>query len=104
MVKPSAGDELSLHPKTTTADNDGGILYGDANLDSNVDVSDAVLVMQSMANPDKYGERGNDPGHLTEQGRKNADVSGNGDGITSKDALAIQKFKLGLISELPEKE
>lgn len=90
--------------ETTTADNDGGILYGDANLDSNVDVSDAVLVMQSMANPDKYGERGNDPGHLTEQGRKNADVSGNGDGITSKDALAIQKFKLGLISGLPEKE
>ena len=72
------------------------ILYGDTNLDGKVDVSDAVLVMQSLAKPSKY--------KLTEQGRINADVQGGGDGITSKDALAIQKYKLGLISELPENE
>ena len=78
---------------TTPAQN---ILYGDANLDGAVDVSDAVLIMQTMANPAKY--------KLTDQGRLNADVQGNDDGITSKDALAIQKYKLEMIDELPEKE
>ena len=36
------------------------------------------------------------------QGKANADVNKNGDGITSADALSIQKFKLALIKELPE--
>ena len=52
--------------------------------------------MQSLANPSKY--------KLTEQGRKNGDVQGGEDGITVRDALSIQKYKLGLISELPDKE
>ena len=82
--------------ETTTTTAESNILYGDANLDGDVDVSDAVLIMQSLANPSKY--------KLTEQGGKNGDVQGNGDGITSKDALSIQKYKLGLISELPDKE
>ena len=56
-------------------------------------MADAVLVMQSIGNPDKYG-KGADDG-LTEQGEKNADVDG-APGITNKDALAIQKYKLGL--------
>ena len=82
--------------ETTTTTVESDILYGDANLDGKVDVSDAVLIMQSLANPSKY--------KLSEQGSKNGDVQGNEDGITSKDALAIQKFKLGLITKLPEKE
>ncbi len=57
---------------------------GDANCDGNVDMSDAVLIMQSIANPSKY--------KLTEEGKANADM--NGDGITSGDALAIQKLSL----------
>ena len=57
-------------------------------------MADAVLVMQTLANPDKYS--------LTDKGGLNADVSGGNDGITNKDALAIQKFKLGLITALPE--
>ena len=59
---------------------------GDSNIDGNVDMSDVVLIMQSLANPDKY--------KLTPQGRKNADHDGNG--ITNADALAVQKGLLGL--------
>ena len=59
---------------------------GDANCDGNVDMSDAVLIMQSIANPSKY--------KLTDQGKKNADMDG--DGITNGDALAIQKKLLKL--------
>ena len=71
-------------------------LTGDANCDGNVDMSDAVLIMQSLANPSKY--------KLTDQGSKNADCYNVGDGVTNADALAIQKFKLSLITELPEKK
>ena len=66
-------------------------------------MSDAVLIMQSLSNPDKYGVDGTDATHITKQGLKNGDVSGNGDGITNNDALAIQKYKLNLIDSLPEK-
>lgn len=59
---------------------------GDANCDHNVNMADAVLIMQSIANPDKY--------ELTEQGMINADTDGNG--ITNADALNIQKQLLGL--------
>ena len=77
-------------------------LYGDANCDGIVDLSDAVIIMQAQSSPAKFGENGSDPTHMTAQGVINGDVSGNGDGITSKDALAIQKYLLGLISSLPE--
>ncbi len=68
--------------------------WGDANNDKGVDMSDVVLIMQSLANPNKY--------KLTEPGLYNADVSEAGGGITSNDALVIQKFLLGLITKLPE--
>ena len=61
-------------------------LKGDANCSGNVDISDAVLIMQTISNPAKY--------KLTEQGKKNADITG--DGVTNSDALAIQKKLLGL--------
>ena len=59
---------------------------GDSNCDGNVDMSDAVLIMQTIANPSKY--------KLNEQGSKNADMDG--DGVTNADALAIQKKLLKL--------
>ncbi|MBP3268485.1 MAG: glycoside hydrolase, partial [Ruminococcus sp.] len=65
--------------------------------------ADAVLIMQSLANPSKFGEKGTDKGHITVQGSKNADCSNVGDGVTNKDALAIQKYKLTILSALPEK-
>ncbi len=77
-------------------------LWGDANVDQKVDIADAVLIMQSLANPDVYGINGTDKTHITHQGELNADVYNNGDGITNSDALAIQKYRLKLVTELPE--
>lgn len=75
---------------------------GDANCDGTVELGDAVLIMQFLANPDKFGLKGSDTHHMTENGAKNSDVAGNNDGITTKDALAIQKYTLKIISSLPE--
>ncbi|WP_295074068.1 dockerin type I domain-containing protein [Ruminococcus sp.] len=69
---------------------------GDANGDGTVDLSDAVLIMQSLANPSKYGVNGSDDNHITEEGCVRADVDG--DGVTNMDALTIQKYLLGLCS------
>ncbi len=80
------------------------VVYGDANLDKDVTLADAVLIMQSIANPDKFGIKGTDEHHITEKGQLNADCSNVGDGVTNTDALAIQKFKLNIIKELPEKK
>jgi len=79
---------------TPTPGNGKVTLWGDANCDGAVDVSDAVIIMQSLSNPSKYT--------LTAQGKLNGDVNKNGDGITNADALSIQKYKLELIKELPE--
>lgn len=61
---------------------------GDANSDSDMNLADAIMIMQTLANPDKYT--------MTEQGRRNADLSGTGDGISSLDAQTIQKRLLRL--------
>jgi cell wall-associated NlpC family hydrolase len=57
-------------------------------------MGDVVLIMQSLANPNKY--------KLSEPGLYNADVFEAGSGITSNDALSIQKYLLSLITKLPE--
>ena len=68
------------------------IMYGDTNEDGEVNLADAVLIMQNIANPSKY--------KISEQGKLNGDVDENGDGITSNDAFKIQQFVLGIISSL----
>ncbi len=88
--------------ETTTEIPDSEILFGDSNCDGTVNLSDAVMIMQALANPDKYGINGSDETHLSEQGKINADVTGNGDGMTNSDALTIQKYVLKLIDKLPE--
>ncbi|MBR1823603.1 MAG: glycoside hydrolase family 9 protein [Ruminococcus sp.] len=77
-------------------------VYGDANCDGSVSIADAVLIMQSLANPSKFGLQGNSDDKITDQGYANADCSNIGDGVTNKDALAIQKYMLKLIEKLPE--
>ncbi len=67
---------------------------GDTNCDGVIDMSDAVLIMQALANPNKYGVDGTEEIHLTEQGKINADIAG--DGLTVGDAQSIQKILLGL--------
>ncbi|MCR5109797.1 MAG: dockerin type I repeat-containing protein, partial [Ruminococcus sp.] len=74
----------------------GSTISGDANGDGQVSMADAVLIMQYISNPDKYGENGTDKNHITEQGKKNADIAGENDGVTNADALAIQKKLLKL--------
>ena len=69
-------------------------IKGDANCDGQVDLSDAVMIMQALANPNKYGIDGTAERHLTEQGQINGDIDG--DGITVGDAQAIQMKLLGL--------
>ena len=60
-----------------------GNLAGDANLDGKTTVADAVAILQSIGNRDKYA--------LTPQGLINADIDGY-DGVTAKDALEIQTW------------
>jgi len=100
-------DEAADAPKVDDIDppKPDDILWGDANCDEKVDLADAVLIMQSIANPDAYGVNGSDPTHITEQGILNADVYENGtSGITAEDALQIQKFRCMLITSLDPKD
>lgn len=100
----SAGEKITTNSAEITLSGDitvtavyeqssGDLVVGDANTDGVVNLADAVLIMQAKANPSKYT--------ISAQGEKNADCSGSGDGVTNKDALAIQRFLLGLTS-LPE--
>lgn len=67
-------------------------LKGDANVDGEVTISDAVLIMQSLSNADEY--------KISEQGQLNADIVGDNDGITASDALEIQKYVADMPSAL----
>ncbi|WP_024857123.1 carbohydrate binding domain-containing protein [Ruminococcus albus] len=69
-------------------------LYGDANTDGVVDISDAVLIAQYVKNPSKT--------YISKQGLVNADVFNVGSGVTIDDANTIKKYLVDLISELPE--
>ncbi|MBR1592131.1 MAG: dockerin type I repeat-containing protein [Ruminococcus sp.] len=73
---------------------EGEILPGDVNLDASVSISDAVRILQYIANPEKY--------NLSAAAKKAADVNGYDDGITGQDALSIQKYDAGIIDVLPE--
>ncbi|WP_295080197.1 dockerin type I repeat-containing protein [Ruminococcus sp.] len=77
------------------------INYGDSNCDGTVDLADAVLIMQALANPDKYGLNGSSELCITAKGLNNADVDSTVKGLTSNDALCIQKYLLGIITALP---
>ena len=82
-------------------------VWGDANCDDGVDMADVVLVMQSLANPNKYGLNGTDEHHITEKGLELADVSRPSyekpNGVTTEDALLIQHYLLRDISSIVPK-
>jgi hypothetical protein len=75
---------------TTTTAPHSNIVYGDVNLDGYVSISDAVAILQYIANRDKY--------NLNDQQKANADVSGYGDGVTANDALTIQMVDAKVLS------
>ncbi len=70
-------------------------LWGDANCSGEVNMADAVAIMRSQADPDDYA--------LSAKGKRLADVTGNGDGVTNADALTIQQYEAGIVTELPVK-
>jgi hypothetical protein len=77
-----------------TEDEDTDIIWGDADVDGDVDIDDVVTiscyVADATANP------------ITAQGLLNADVYANGSGVNSLDALSVQKYLVKVIDELPE--
>ncbi len=92
VVEDSGEGETTEPPTEEPSETE--IVWGDADCNGEVELNDAVLVMSnvidSTANP------------ISDQGKINADVYSNGDGISNMDALAIQKYLAQLISELPE--
>ena len=77
-------------PEVTTV---AATKYGDANLDGDVTLSDALAILQFIANEDKYP--------LNAQAQSNADVFLRGDGITANDAVAVIGYDTGDVKELP---
>lgn len=61
---------------------------GDATADGEVSMSDVVMIMQTLCNPNKYS--------LSIRGEFNADVYNTNDGITPNDALIVQQRLLGI--------
>ena len=66
--------------------------WGDTNCDGTVELADAILIMQTLASPNKYA--------VTDQGRLNGDVDKSTVGLTSNDALFIQEYLLHLRQSL----
>ena len=78
-------------------------IWGDADQDKQVKMNDAVLIMQSISNGDKYGLTGSDSSHLTEQGQYWGDVHDHKDpkgALSAQDALRIQEFLLKTVTDL----
>ena len=93
-VSTGATTASTTKANTTTSTAGGGdedTLWGDANCDGKVTVADATAILQSIANSDKFA--------LKAQGKINADIVDNGEGVTSKDALAIQMMDAKLIDQ-----
>lgn len=85
---------ISTRSKVNAESTNTKITWGDSNNNNAVDIADAVLIMSSLANPNKY--------NITPIGKIAGDVYDNGSGITNSDALTIQKFLINKISYLPE--
>lgn len=83
-------------PTTAPAQTPSNGVIGDATLDGDVTLADALAVLQYVANGNKYKLEG--------QAADNADCCNRGDGITAKDALAIQMLDAKTITSLPYTE
>ena len=88
----SSATDTTTTTTATTAPDKKSNGNGDANQDGQVDMADVVLIMQSLANPNKYKLEG--------KAAEAADVYEN-NGVTAQDALAIQCFLLNKINALP---
>ncbi len=75
---------------TSSSTNSQNVVWGDANDDGVLNISDAVMIMQALSNADEY--------KLSKTAINSADVSNHGDGITNSDALVIQQVISNMIS------
>lgn len=93
----SSSPDKPTDPTTTSqtepSTSESKVIYGDANCDESVDISDAVLIKCYLINSKKYA--------LSEQGLKNADVHAAGNGVNAQDAVAVQKYVIKSIDILP---
>lgn len=87
VTKPTSGKTDPTSPDVTVS------LYGDANCDGKVDISDAVLIKCYLLNSSSYP--------ISAQGLANSDVQGNKNGVNAQDAVTIQKYILKAITSLP---
>ena len=84
----------STTTETTTSTTNGGsvdptLFYGDANLDGDIDLADAVLLNKAVAGVVSLNELAN----------KNADCNGNGT-VTADDSMMLLQFLVHLINQL----
>lgn len=71
-------------------------VYGDANDNGEVEVADAVYILQGIANP------GADEFKLTDEGKANANCKNpDSSGVDTEDAMAIQQYKADIVKSLP---
>lgn len=98
MIGTQVGTTTTTTATTTTELDDTwfaggimGVIYGDANADGKLGVSDSVAILQFISNKDKYD--------LTAAQQSAADCYNPGDGVTAKDALTIQQVDAGLLTE-----
>lgn len=82
-------DSTSTTTTTATTSGEDDKVLGDANIDGEVTIADAVLIMQAISNADEY--------QISEKGQDLADIYNRGDGITNNDALVIQMVVADLI-------
>ncbi len=73
------------------SNNNNSMIPGDANGDNSVDIADATAIVQHMGNPDEYA--------LSEQGKINADIVNQGDGVTGADAVVLQLLEAKKIKQ-----
>jgi len=89
------GQSINYNVKVTnggiTVGSGTKVLRGDANLDGKVSISDAVRILQYLANSSKFA--------LSDEAKANGDVDGV-PGITGSDAARIQLYDAGVITEL----
>ncbi len=67
--------------------------WGDFNLDGDATIADSVAILQYLANTDEYT-----PSDFA-KATANADIIDKGNGITTDDAFALQKYDAGLIEK-----
>ena len=86
-----ASGGTNFTPEPTTSSEPDNFLKGDVNLDGSVDIADAVAVAGYVADSSKN--------MLETQGITNGDVHNSGNGLNANDALAIQQYLAGIITE-----